>query len=298
MDKEIKKINPLKHTGFPYNVFNKIIDTINNLIDNNSSLPQTYELIANKKNTFDNLKGSDYPTSILVKDSLANVMEVAEGKSRAFVSSTQVHSELNSVELTVYVNAPLYDENGQPIYQSMDDVKIGDIIYVKEIQNEVGDYIPDRWVSGYDEYGIFLSALNTSKTDLNNYVDSRYQGHKVLHIWKGRQAEYDNLETIDANTLYITYEPDLEPFYLNIYTTPLTQISFSYEPGMNWNEWVNSEFNNNLDYPFSIDEEGFVRVSVAGDIIKLVNHGDTPETFIKYDDIIDGSIEYAPQTPV
>lgn len=98
---------------------------------------------------------------------LTNIREVAEGKCKAFVSSTSdtpaLAVQTASITIESFNDLP---SGGITIIPS--EVSIGDIVYVIET-----DY-PDRWVSAIDTESspntMTLSVLETTKVDLSGYV--------------------------------------------------------------------------------------------------------------------------------
>ena len=207
---EKNKIQHLKRTGFPYSILNKLIDYTNHFINkftdliiSNNAIDQALPSKEDKYNkvadwiTYDQ---NSYPTAALVKETLDNVMETAEGKSKAYVSNVTVHIETRTTENVIEIPYPIRDYNQNIVWDENNLPKVGDILYILE-----PDY-PDRWVVKVLPDKVIFGKLETTSVNLSKYVDSVEQGHKVLHLWKGTQQEYDNMDAHDSETLYIITE--------------------------------------------------------------------------------------------
>jgi len=100
-------------------------------------------------------------TSDGIFKSLADVIEIAEGKTSSFTLSAQTvgneafNSQAGSIEVTLFT-----DINGNEV--TADKLKIGDIILVTELD------VPDRWVGTVGET-VTLYRMETAKVDLTAY---------------------------------------------------------------------------------------------------------------------------------
>lgn len=119
--------------------------------------------------TFDSTPtdGSSNPvTSDGVFDAIQNVTEIAEGKTATYTLSysTTGNTDFNSQNNSITVSS-FTDTAGNTITDA--DVKVGDIVLIVEVD------VPDRWVQSIDttNHTITFYKMETSKIDLNNYVD-------------------------------------------------------------------------------------------------------------------------------
>lgn len=97
-------------------------------------------------------------------EKITDVIEIAEGKTKTFVVSTESNIKFKSntdlVNLDISAN-PIVDISGKTI--NIDDIKVGDIFYVLEKE------VADRWVSSITGNIIQLPKIETSKVNLTDY---------------------------------------------------------------------------------------------------------------------------------
>ena len=105
-------------------------------------------------------------TSGGVYTAIQNVTEIAEGKTATYTLSyaTTGNASFNSQDNSITVSS-FVDTAGNVITD--EDVKVGDIVLIVEVD------VPDRWVQSIDttNHTITFYKMETSKIDLNNYVD-------------------------------------------------------------------------------------------------------------------------------
>lgn len=107
----------------------------------------------------------------LIDDAVEEVTEVANGKTKTFVTSktnkdsSYSNSVLNSqnADVTITPSSKILLIDGTSTL-SLSELKLGDIILVKETD------VPDRWVSAISSTSATLSKMETSKVDLTPYV--------------------------------------------------------------------------------------------------------------------------------
>lgn len=151
-------------------------------LSNYYDIPTSNALLERKEDKF-NLKALAYKDSLSKSDvglgnvrnvesysktetdeKITDVIEIAEGKTKTFVVSTESNikfkSNTDQVNLDISAN-PIVDISGKTI--NIDDIKVGDIFYVLEKE------VADRWVSSITGNIIQLPKMETSKVDLNNY---------------------------------------------------------------------------------------------------------------------------------
>lgn len=110
----------------------------------------------------DTQSSSDYVYSSAKVDSIvADVREIANGKTATFVISDETNTDFDSQNDTISV-ASFTDINGDTFTAA--DVSVGDIVLVTDQD------VPDRWVGSITNDTITLYKLETIKVDLTNYL--------------------------------------------------------------------------------------------------------------------------------
>lgn len=107
---------------------------------------------------------------VATQTDINTVTEIAEGKTKAYITNKTNMSALNSSSDTVTISS-FVDQNNTTV--ALSNFKVGDIVYLTDTE------IPDRWVSTINTTtsnnvttvtGLVLSKMETSKVDLNSYV--------------------------------------------------------------------------------------------------------------------------------
>ena len=129
-------------------------------------------------------------------EKISDVIEIAEGKTKTFVVSTESNikfkSNTDQINLDISAN-PIVDISGKTI--NIDDIKVGDIFYVLEKE------VADRWVSSITGNIIELPKMETSKVNLDEYYNKTEISDLV--------NEYDSqLKTDIAEDYYNKTETD------------------------------------------------------------------------------------------
>ena len=119
--------------------------------------------------------------------------------------------------ITAFNSASSTDYNvGQNIY--IETLEVPDLwVYKVESTSSTYTYTTDEAITtalettGYIQVGYYkLSALETQKVDLTNYVENTDYANAttggVVKISILTQSEYDELQTIDTNTFYMIKE--------------------------------------------------------------------------------------------
>ena len=107
----------------------------------------------------------------LIDDAVDEVTEIANGKTKTFITSkTNKDSSYNNsvfntqnADITITPSSKILLIDGTN-HLVVADLKLGDIILVKETD------VPDRWVSAISSTSATLSKMETSKVDLTPYV--------------------------------------------------------------------------------------------------------------------------------
>lgn len=102
-----------------------------------------------------------------LSDSLQNVREVAEGKTKSYVVSYVDNPIFNTQDAEIKLDSTFTDVNGN--IHDIEELKLGDNIFVQETD------VPDRWCSQPSkgestDKSVTLYKLETSKVDLTDYV--------------------------------------------------------------------------------------------------------------------------------
>ena len=127
-------------------------------------------------------------TSDGIFKSLADVIEIAEGKTSSFTLSAQMigNEEFNSQAGSIEV-ASFTDVNGDEI--AANELKIGDIILVTELD------VPDRWV-GIAGETVTLYRMETAKVDLSGYETKSEHAEDIATL----QGNIDAIDQVSAIT--------------------------------------------------------------------------------------------------
>lgn len=135
-----------------------------------------------------------YTYSQLVTE-LENIRAVAEGKNKAYVTTTTLAPAFNSQSALIIADSAITTKSGSI---SLDKFNIGDIIYIENLE------VPDRWVCEIVKTGttvtqVKFSILETAKVDLSGYALASELLTKQDIISVGSYLT-KNGNTLDANT--------------------------------------------------------------------------------------------------
>lgn len=173
-------------------------------LSNYYNIPTTNALLAAKEDK-SNLKALAYKDSLSKSDiglgnvrnvesysktetdeNIANVVEIAEGKTNSYVLKWFNNPFFESNEDVIRINLkdnPILDSSGAAVPNTA--LKIGDIFYIIETN------VPDRWLAGIDRDVYTFAKMETSKVNLDGYATNTDVDNKIANaIGNALEADY------------------------------------------------------------------------------------------------------------
>lgn len=125
---------------------------------------QNNKQVANKEDIPTKLSQLENDTNYATQEDLNSSIEVAEGKTKTYVITTNDNGSFNvsTDDVVISISGNIITTDSTTV--SLSDLKLGDIVLIKELD------VPDRYVGVITDTDVTFYKMETSKVDLSGYA--------------------------------------------------------------------------------------------------------------------------------